>query len=212
MQYDDDGYLRDAVINYLARLGWSHGDDEIFSREQFVEWFDLDRITPSAAQFNFDKLDWLNAHYIKQTDVTVLAADATRRLTQRGVSMAGGPALDAVIALYRERVNTLVQLADSVEPYYIDVTPSDELAAQHFTDAAIAALTSLRARLAEVAWDKVALSAAIKETCTEHGLKMPQVAIPLRVALLGVAQTPAIDAVLEVIGRERVLARLARFA
>ncbi|WP_374509674.1 glutamate--tRNA ligase [Niveibacterium sp.] len=212
MQYDDDGYLRDAVINYLARLGWSHGDDEIFSREQFVEWFDLDRITPSAAQFNFDKLDWLNAHYIKQTDVTVLAADATRRLTQRGVSMAGGPALDAVIALYRERVNTLVQLADSVESYYIDVTPSDELAAQHFTDAAIAALTSLRARLAEVAWDKAALSAAIKETCTEHGLKMPQVAIPLRVALLGVAQTPAIDAVLEVIGRERVLARLARFA
>lgn len=212
MQYDDDGYLRDAVINYLARLGWSHGDDEIFSREQFVEWFDLDRITPSAAQFNFDKLDWLNAHYIKQIDVMVLAADATRRLTQRGVSMAGGPALDAVIGLYRERVNTLVQLADSVEPYYIDVTPSAELAAQHFTDPAKAALASLRARLAEVAWDKAALSAAIKETCTEHGLKMPQVAIPLRVALLGVAQTPAIDAVLEVIGRERVLARLARFA
>ncbi|WP_374402766.1 glutamate--tRNA ligase [Niveibacterium sp.] len=212
MQYDDDGYLRDAVINYLARLGWSHGDDEIFSREQFVEWFDLDRITPSAAQFNFDKLDWLNAHYIKQADIATLAADATRRLAKRGVSLADGPALEAVVALYRERVNTLVQLADSVEPYYIDVTPSAELAAQHFTDPAKAALASLRARLADVAWDKAALSAAIKETCTEHGLKMPQVAIPLRVALLGVAQTPAIDAVLEVIGRERVLARLARFA
>ncbi|WP_172199202.1 glutamate--tRNA ligase [Niveibacterium sp. COAC-50] len=212
MQYDDDGYLRDAVINYLARLGWSHGDDEIFSREQFVEWFDLDRITPSAAQFNFDKLDWLNAHYIKQADIATLVTDAARRLTQRGVSLAAGPALEAVIALYRERVNTLVQLADSAEPYYIDVTPSEELSAQHFTDAAKAALASLRARLADVAWDKAALSAAIKETCTEHGLKMPQVAIPLRVALLGVAQTPAIDAVLEVIGRERVLARLARIA
>ncbi|GAA5181794.1 glutamate--tRNA ligase [Niveibacterium umoris] len=212
MQYDDDGYLVEAVINYLARLGWSHGDDEIFSREQFVEWFDLDRITPSAAQFNFEKLDWLNAHYIKQADPARLAADASRRLTQRGVSLADGPALEAVIALYHERVNTLVQLADSVEPYYIDVTPSEELAAQHFTDAAKAALASLRARLAEVAWDKATLSAAIKETCTEHALKMPQVAIPLRVALLGVTQTPAIDAVLEVIGRDRVIARLGRIA
>jgi len=128
------------------------------------------------------------------------------------VSLTDGPALEAVVALYRERVNTLVQLADSLEPYYIDVTPSEELSAQHFTDAAKAALASLRARFANASWDKAALSAAIKETCTEHGLKMPQVAIPLRVALLGVAQTPAIDAVLEVIGRERVLARLARFA
>jgi glutamyl-tRNA synthetase len=211
MQYDDDGYLVEAVINYLARLGWSHGDDEVFSREQFVEWFDLDRITPSAAQFNFEKLDWLNAHYIKQADVAVLVADATRRLTQRGVDLANGPALDTVIPLYRERVSTLVQLADSLEPFFLVIQPSDELVAQHFTDAAKAALASLRARLVEVAWDKAALSAAIKETCTEHGLKMPQVAIPLRVALLGVTQTPAIDAVLEVMGRDCVLARLAAF-
>ncbi|MCX9155285.1 glutamate--tRNA ligase [Niveibacterium sp. 24ML] len=210
MQYDDDGYLVESVINYLARLGWSHGDDEVFSREQFVEWFDLDRITPSAAQFNFEKLDWLNAHYIKQAEPAVLVADAARRLAKRGVSIENGPSLEAVVALYRERVSTLVQLADSVEAYYIDIQPSEEMASQHLTDAAKAALRSLQARFAGAVWDKATLSAAIKETCNEHGLKMPQVAIPLRVALLGVSQTPAIDAVLEVLGRDCVMARLAK--
>ncbi len=116
MQYDEDGYLKEAVINYLARLGWSHGDEEVFSREQFVEWFDLDHITPSAAQFNTEKLKWLNAHYIKLTTPEVLAADVQRRLLARGIDVAGGPDLAAVIALYRERVSTLVELADSVAP------------------------------------------------------------------------------------------------
>lgn len=212
MQYDTDGYLKDAVINYLARLGWSHGDDEIFSREQLIEWFDLDHITPSAAQFNFDKLDWLNAHYIKQTDPAILAADTLRRLNAQGVSTENGPVLADVVALYRERVNTLVQLADAVAPYYGEAKVSDELRAQHFTAPAVAALSALRQRLESVSWEKALLNQAIKETCTEAGLKMPQVAIPLRVALLGVPQTPSIDAVLEVMGRERVLARLAAMA
>jgi glutamyl-tRNA synthetase len=209
MQYDEEGYLPEAVINYLARLGWSHGDDEIFSREQFVEWFDLDHITPSAAQFNTEKLKWLNAHYIKQTEPAALSADCVRRLAARGVELAGGPDLAAVVGLYRERVSTLVELADSVAPYFLQVQPSEELAAQHLGEAALAALASLRTRLESVSWDKAELSAAIKACCTELGLKMPQLAIPLRVKLLGVAQTPSIDAVLEVMGRERVLARLA---
>ncbi|MEN3112932.1 glutamate--tRNA ligase [Uliginosibacterium paludis] len=208
MQYDEDGYLPEAVINYLARLGWSHGDDEVFSREQFVEWFDLDHITPSAAQFNTEKLKWLNAHYIKQRDPALLAADAAKRLGGRGVDLASGPAPAAVVALYRERVNTLVELADALQPYYQSPAIAEELAGQHLTPAALEALESLKARLAVCAWDKAALSAAIKETCTEKGLKMPQVAIPLRVKLLGVTQTPSIDAVLEVLGRERVLVRL----
>ena len=209
MQYDEDGFLPEAVINYLARLGWSHGDDEVFSREQFVQWFDLDHITPSAAQFNTEKLKWLNAHYIKQTEPAKLAADAARRLAARGVSLDGGPDLEAVVTLYRERVSTLVELADSVEPFYIQPTPSEELVAQHLSDVAREALAALAARLQATSWEKAALNAAIKETCAEKGLKMPQVAIPLRVKLLGVPQTPSIDAVLEVMGRERVLARLA---
>ncbi len=209
-QYDDDGYLPEAVINYLARLGWSHGDNEIFSREQLVEWFDLDHITPSAAQFNTEKLNWLNAHYIKQADNVRLAADVSRRLARREVDPEAGPALEGLIGLYKDRVSTLNELADAVEPFYIDLHPAADLLAQHLTEAARTALASLRGKLADVAWDKATLSATIKETCTAHGMKMPQVAIPLRVALLGQPQTPAIDAVLEIMGRDLVLARLDR--
>ena len=211
MQYDDDGYLPEAVINYLARLGWSHGDDEVFSREQFVEWFDLDHITPSAAQFNTEKLNWLNAHYIKQADNTRLAAEVANRLARRGVDPEAGPELEAVVALYKDRAGNLNELADSAELFCVDVHPAAEVIAQHLTEVAQAAHKSLRARLEGVVWEKASLSQAIKDTMAEHGLKMPQVAIPLRVAVLGVAQTPAIDAVLEVLGRERVLARLARY-
>jgi len=210
MQYDDDGYLPDAVINYLARLGWSHGDDEIFSREQLVEWFDLDHITPSAAQFNFEKLDWLNAHYIKQMTPEALAQDVERRLAKRNVDTAQGPALATLIGLYRDRASTLVQLADAVEAFYREPVISEELAAQHLGDASRDALAKLRVRLAAAAWEKAALNQAIKDTCTELGVKMPQVAIPLRVTLLGVPQTPSIDAVLEAMSREAVLARIDR--
>ena len=142
-QYDDDGYLPEAVINYLARLGWSHGDDEIFTREQLVEWFDLDHITPSAAQFNTEKLNWLNAHYIKQTDNARLAADVSRRLARREVDPEAGPRLETIIALYKDRVATLNELADAAEPFYIDLHPAPEVIAQHLTDAARAALASL---------------------------------------------------------------------
>lgn len=211
MQYHEDGYLPEAVINYLARLGWSHGDDEVFSREQFVEWFDLDHITPSAAQFNTEKLNWLNAHYIKQSSDARLAAEVASRLARRGVDPEGGPVLEAVVALYKERVGTLNELADAVEPYLVEVHPSEALIEQHLSEAARAALRSLRARLAVAEWDKSVLNQAIKDTMAEHGLKMPQVAIPLRVALLGTPQTPSIDAVLQVLGRERVLARLDRY-
>ncbi|MFU2488806.1 glutamate--tRNA ligase [Thauera sp. WH-1] len=210
MQYDDDGYLPEAVINYLARLGWSHGDDEIFSRQQFVEWFDLDHITPSAAQFNTEKLNWLNAQYIKKADDRLLAAEVANRLARRGVNPETGVALEAVVALYKDRVANLNELADSAALFVADVHPAPEVIGQHLTETARAALASLRGRLAEVAWERAALSQAIKDTMAEHGLKMPQVAIPLRVAVLGVPQTPSIDAVLEVLGRDRVLARLDR--
>ncbi|MCV2219012.1 glutamate--tRNA ligase [Thauera sp. Sel9] len=211
MQYDEDGYLPDAVINYLARLGWSHGDDEVFSRAQFVEWFDLDHITPSAAQFNTEKLNWLNAQYIKKADDAFLAAQVANRLARRGVNPETGVSLEAVAALYKDRVSNLNELADSAELFVADVHPAPEVIGQHLNEAAKAALTSLRGRLAGAEWNKAALSQAIKDTMAEHGLKMPQVAIPLRVVVLGVPQTPSIDAVLEVLGRERVLMRLDRY-
>jgi glutamyl-tRNA synthetase len=210
MQYDEDGYLPEAVLNYLARLGWSHGDAEVFDMRQFCEWFDLDHITPSAAQFNNEKLLWLNQHYLKLADNARLAADVAQRLARRGVDPEQGPALEAVIGLYKERVATLNELADAAESFYVDLHPPADLLAQHLTPAARAALADLRKRLAAADWSKAALSQAIKETLAATALKMPQVAIPLRVALLGQPQTPSIDAVLEVMGRELVLTRLDR--
>lgn len=207
-QYDEDGYLPEAVINYLARLGWSHGDDEIFSREQFVQWFDLDHITPSAAQFNTEKLRWLNAHYIKLADNARLAGEVANRLAQRGIDPEAGPVPESLVALYKDRVATLVELTDALEPFYIDIHPAQDLLDQHVNDAARAALRTLLSKLQACDWTRAVLNAAIKDTCTEAGMKMPQVAIPLRVLLVGQPQTPSIDAVLEAMGRERVLARL----
>ena len=209
MQYDEEGYLPEAVLNYLARLGWSHGDEEVFSMEQFVQWFDLDHITGSAAQFNTEKLNWLNAHYLKLADPQRLAAEATRRLAAQGVAVAGGPDVAAVVLLYRDRAANLNELADAIHPFFAQPKPSAEVAAQHLTEAALKGLAALRERFAGCAWLAAELGPAVKQTAAECGLKMPQLAIPLRVALLGMPQSPAIDAVLEVMGRERVLARLA---
>ena len=209
MQYDEDGYLPEAVLNYLARLGWSHGDEEVFSMEQFVQWFDLDHITASAAQFNTEKLNWLNAHYLKSAAPQRLAAEAIHRLARQGVAVEGGPDVASVVALYRDRVGNLNELADAVHPFFVLPKPGDEVRAQHLTEAALKGLGALRERLSCCAWQASELGQAVRQTAAESGLKMPQVAIPLRVALLGIPQSPSIDAVLEVMGRERVLARLA---
>ncbi|MDR0634098.1 MAG: glutamate--tRNA ligase [Azoarcus sp.] len=211
MQYRDDGYLPEAVINYLARLGWSHGDDEFFSRAQFVEWFDLEHITPSAAQFNTSKLNWLNAQYLKATSDADLAREVGERLGKRGIDPAGGPDLAAVVALYKARAGNLNELAEAVAPFYrVGEIPPD-LAEKHLGTPARAALAGLGLRLdALPAWEKGAIGRAIEDTLKEHGLKMPQLAIPLRVGLLGVTHTPSIDAVLETLGRERTLQGLAR--
>lgn len=208
MQYEEDGYLPEAVLNYLARLGWSHGDDEIFSIEQFVAWFDLDHITASAAQFNTEKLNWLNAHYIKQADPHRLSEEVNKRLARNGVVTSAGPELARVLALYRERVGTLNELADAVHPFYVSPHPSAELRAQHLTGTALSALAALRENLSVCVWQAAELGQAVKQTAGALGLKMPQVAIPLRVALLGMPQSPSIDNVLEVMGRERVLQRI----
>ncbi|MDP2135261.1 MAG: glutamate--tRNA ligase [Sulfuritalea sp.] len=209
MQYEEDGYLPEAVLNYLARLGWSHGDDEVFGMDQFVQWFDLDHITASAAQFNTEKLNWLNAHYLKMAEPQRLAAEASRRLARQGVAVAGGPEVVRVVELYRDRVGNLNELADALHPFFVAPHPTPELRAQHFTEAAVRGLSALRERLAASVWHAVDLGQAVKQTAAEAGLKMPQLAIPLRVALLGMPQSPSIDAVLEVLGRERVLTRLA---
>jgi len=209
--YDDAGYLRDAIVNYLARLGWSHGDEEMFSRDQFVEWFGLDHITASAAQFNTEKLNWLNQQYLKAADEAYLADEVTKRLAKRGVTVSNDDHLQKVVALYKERAVNLNELADAVEPVLVELHPSEEMKVTHFTEAGLNALRELRTRLETASWEKAALNLCIKETCTALGVKMPVVAIPLRVALLGLPQSPSIDGVLEVLGRDVVLQRLGRF-
>lgn len=209
MQYDNDGYLPEAVLNYLARLGWSHGDDEVFSMQQFCEWFDLDHITPSAAQFNTEKLNWLNTHYIKQTDNVLLAALVKPRLEAREVTVTATPSLEAIIALYKERISNLNELADAAEVFYIDLTPNPEALAQHLTLEARPALDDFIAGVKDVAWEAPAISALIKACIGKHGLKMPKLAMPLRVLLTGQAQTPSVDAVIALFPREQVLKRLA---
>ena len=209
MQYDDNGYLPEAVTNYLARLGWSHGDDEVFSMEQFCAWFDLDHITPSAAQFNTEKLNWLNAHYIKQAENSRLVALVQPRLEKRGITVTTDVSLEAIIALYKERVSNLNELADAAEAFYREITPDAELLAHHLSAEALPALADFVDGLREVAWEAPAINALIKACIAKHGLKMPRLAMPLRVLLTGQAQTPSVDAVVTLFPRETVLQRLA---
>lgn len=207
-EYDDDGYLPEAMVNYLARLGWSHGDEEIFSREQMISWFDGKNLSRSASQWDPQKLNWVNAHYIRQADLTRLAKAIEPRLRALGADPERVSLVDA-IALVRDRAHTLVELADACLLFCADpATPDPALIEKHITDSARVALADFLARAKECAWDRKTLSALIKELLSAHELKMPQLAIPLRLLIVGTPQTPAIDAVLELLGRERVVERL----
>jgi glutamyl-tRNA synthetase len=208
MQYCDEGYLPEAIINYLARLGWSHGDAELFSREQFVEWFDLKHITPSAAQFNTEKLRWINQHYIKVADDARLAQLTRPFLEREGYNVSDGPELAAVCALLKERASTIKALAEAAALFYRTPAPSAELVALHVTPDVIPALRDLSVRLADIIWEKTTISAALKDTLATHNLKMPKLAMPVRVLLTGDTHTPAIDATLELLGQARVIERM----
>ena len=211
MEYPAQGYLPEAILNYLARLGWSHGDDEVFSMEQVCAWFDGSHLSNSAAQFNIEKLNWLNNHYIKQADNARLAALAQPRMLASGAEFDGAPELPAVLALMKERVNTVNELADAAMLFYRTPQPDAALLAQHLSDAVKPALAQFADRCKTVEWSKEALAAMIKEVLAANTLKMPQMAMPLRLIVTGQLQTPAIDAVLQIFGREAILARLARF-
>ena len=208
MQYDEDGYLPEAVLNYLARLGWSHGDDEVFDMAQFCQWFDLDHITPSAAQFNTEKLNWLNAHYLKQADLGRIAGEVTKRLALREISTEGGADVEGVVALYRERASTLNELTDAVEYFYRRIHPSPEVLEKHVTPDIKPVLQALAAQLTESEWTTEALHHLIEQAVVSNGLKFPKVAMPLRVLVTGGAQSPSVDAVLALLGKEEVLKRL----
>ena len=205
-QYREEGYLPDAMVNYLARLGWSHGDDEIFSREQFLQWFNLDHLGRSAAQFDETKLRWVNAQHLKATVDEVLAPLVAQQLQRRAVPV--DERLPRICALFKDRCDTLLVLTDWAQAFYADVRPSPKEVAQHVTDAVRPALALLAQKLSSCDWQRAAIAAAIKEVLAACALKMPQLAMPVRVLVMGTAQTPSLDAVLELCDREKVLQRL----
>ncbi len=211
MQYEEDGYLPEALVNYLARLGWSHGDEEVFPIRQFVEWFDLEHISKSAAQFNSEKLRWLNQHYIKLADNARLAELTGKHLLSRGVALKIKPRLEDVVALYKGRVATLIELADEAEVFYIDVHAEQHLIDEHLVPEVMPVLRELFERLKHVEWEAPHLASLIKEMLAAHQLKMPKIAMPLRVMLVGQTQTPSVDAVMALFDRETVLARMNRY-
>ena len=205
-QYALEGYLPDGVVNYLARLGWSHGDAEIFSRTQFVEWFNLDHLGKSAAQFDEAKLRWVNAQHLKNMPNDTLAALVAPQLAQQG--LAADVRLDAICGLFKDRCDTTVGLGGWAKAFYAPVTATQADLTSHVTPAVQPALATLVQQLETCTWDKAAISAAIKAVLAQHGMKMPQLAMPVRVLVLGTPQTPSLDAVLELMDRATVLQRL----
>jgi glutamyl-tRNA synthetase len=205
-QFREDGYLADAVINYLARLGWSHGDDEIFSREQFLEWFNLDHLGRSAAQFDEAKLRWVNAQHMKAMPDDKLAQFVAQQLQKRGI--AADDRLPRICAVFKDRCDTTVALADWAARFHTPVQPNPEELAKHVVDGVRPAVGMLAKMLETCPWEKAAIGEAIKEVLRATGMKMPQLAMPVWVLVMGTAQTPSLDAVLELCGRETVLERL----
>nr|WP_086941142.1 glutamate--tRNA ligase [Thaumasiovibrio occultus] len=210
MQYRDDGYLPQALLNYLVRLGWSHGDQEIFSREEMIEFFSLTSISKSASAFNTDKLLWLNNHYIKNSDPAYVAKYLQWHLDQQGIDITQGPDIKDVIKLVGERCNTLIELAAQSRYFYHDFDAFDaDAAKKHLRPVAKDALALAKAKVEAVAdWNTEALHQVIADVCAELELGMGKVGMPLRVAVTGQGQSPSVDAVMMLIGKDRVVARI----
>ena len=212
LQYRDDGYLPEALLNYLVRLGWAHGDQEFFSREEMVEYFDLNNTSRSAASFNVEKLDWLNQHYMKIMDPSSIAKPFADQLKALDISYDNGPSLESIIAIQAERTKTLKEMAERSRYFYEEVREFDEKAAKkHLTSAALPGLSAVRERFEALTdWDKEALHQIIVDIAQAQELKLGKLAQPIRVAITGNTISPPIDVTLFYIGRDRVLERLDR--
>ena len=212
MQYREDGFLPEAVLNYLVRLGWSHGDQEVFSREEMVRLFDIKDVNASASAINPQKLLWLNQHYIKTGDLKRLAAELDWHLQRLGVDTRQGPPLEELVQAQQERSKTFKEMAEASRFFFEDFADYDpQAAAKNFTAEALPGLKALHEKLAgQTDWSAAALNVMLNVTAESLGLKLGKLAQPLRVAVSGTGVSPPIDATLALLGRERTLARLAR--
>ena len=208
LQYKDDGYLPEAVVNYLARLGWAHGDDEIFTREEFVAWFDLAGLSSAPGRFDPEKLKWVNHEHLKRMAENDLGPRFVPYLAAAKLDPAAGPAPGSVAMLLRDRVATFAEMADAAHYFYAVPHPADEKIAEFVNDVNRPALGQLAADLDSIEWQREPILTAIKANASKHGLKPPQIMMPLRMLVCGTPQTPAIDAVLALLGRAATIARL----
>jgi glutamyl-tRNA synthetase len=201
--------LPEAVVNYLARMGWAHGDEEIFSREQFVEWFDLEGLSSSPGRFDPDKLEWVNHEHLKRLPEAELGDRLRPFLERAGLDPAAGPDPAAVGALLRDRAATLVEMADAARYFYATPQAAPEQIAEHVNDGNRPALIELRGEFAKLPWRRDAIAAALRAAATRYQLKPPQIMMAVRVLVAGTPTTPAIDAVLALLDRDIVRARMA---
>lgn len=209
LQYEADGYLPEALLNYLARLGWGHGDDEKFSLDQFVAWFDTTHINHAPSRFNQEKLTWLNQHYLKEATDDRLAGLVRPRLTALGVNCDHGPHLPALMGLLKGRVSTVVELTDAAHIFFVQIEPAlDELKTKLSAEG-LAAIKALSDDLSTCLWTAEAINDTLKNRAKESGIKLGAIGVPLRLMLFGTAQTPSLDATLLILGRDETLRRLA---
>jgi glutamyl-tRNA synthetase len=209
--YQKAGYLPEAILNYLARLGWSHGDAEVFSKEQFVQWFDLESLGRSPAQHNPEKLLWLNHQYIQNADPAQLAEATKPFAHELGIDTEAGPNFVQVVALLKDRANTLIEIAEGAKLFYLPPPQlSNEQIAENISPAVLPALSDLIEAIRNADGSKESYSAAFKQVLAKHQLKMPALAMPVRYALFATTQTPAIDSVLVVLGKEEAINRLSK--
>ncbi|AEP29512.1 glutamate--tRNA ligase [Brumicola nitratireducens] len=210
MQYRDDGYLPQAVLNYLVRLGWSHGDQEIFSIEEMIEHFSLDSISKSASAFNTEKLNWLNEHYIKTLPASEVAPYAKWHFDQQGIDCSNGPSLESVIDIQADRVTTLKELASISTYFYADFEEFDEKAAKkHLRLVAKEPLEAVKeALLAVDEWSPENIQSAINATAEKLEVGMGKIGMPLRVAATGSGNSPSLDVTLNLMKKEQIAQRI----
>lgn len=212
LDYDKLGYLPEALLNYLVRLGWSHGDQEIFSIEQMIEAFDICDVNRAPSTFNPEKLLWLNQHYIQQTDTQRLVDNLKPRLETRNADFSSGPELAAVVEMMRDRAQTLEEMADKSMYLYQQEIEFDQAAAKkHLRPVAMELMLAARTAFSGLEnWNAASIGNAIEQILQQHEVKIVKLAQPLRVAVSGNAATPSIDITLENVGCERTLERITR--
>ncbi len=208
MQYKDDGYLPEAVINYLARLGWSHGDDEIFSTTQLSEWFDFDHITSSAAQFDQEKLDWINNHYIKNEPVDKLADLIKPRLIDMGAEVVNKEILNNAIKLYQDREKNLNVFADDILFFFKDINSSEELKNKYLDGKSKNLIKVFVGGIEKLSWTNDDVNKFMKEFVKKQDIKFPEIAMPLRIIIAGTDNTPSIGSIIFILGIKEVKKRI----